>query len=306
MKSGKKAALIFCLTAAAILLFFGCLLCRAEEPVVTLAPGADPDGSGVIDEADVILLIRCLADPGAAGSSVTTERGDVNGDGVIDTADVIRLKNYLADRLYRHPPAACTVQDVPLVWQNDPEDYWPTGCESVSAVMLLRHAGYDVTTAEFVSHLATSPGSPAAVGNTLYAPDPRDAFVGTPDDPGSFGCMLPVIRNALTEVLAEKGVERPESRIIDASGLTLDELARRNLLFGRPVAVWTGMEMKLPAYRFSWVTPAGTTYNWPSNEHCQVLVGYDETCYYFNDPATGLVRGFEKATAEESYAAYGK
>ena len=29
---------------------------------------------------------------------------------------------------------------------------WPTGCESVSAVMLLRYLGYDITVDEFIEN----------------------------------------------------------------------------------------------------------------------------------------------------------
>ena len=34
----------------------------------------------------------------------------------------------------------------------DQSPRWPTGCESVSAVMLLRYLGYDITVDEFINN----------------------------------------------------------------------------------------------------------------------------------------------------------
>lgn len=44
------------------------------------------------------------------------------------------------------------------------------------------------------------------------------------------------------------------------------------------------------------------TYTWQANEHCLVLIGYDENSYYFNDPwrSRGVV-AYDRDLAEERY-----
>ena len=48
----------------------------------------------------------------------------------------------------------------------------------------------------------------------------------------------------------------------------------------------------------------GETFTWISNEHCMLLVGYDEENYYFNDPydSHGLI-SYPKTLAEDRHKA---
>ena len=50
----------------------------------------------------------------------------------------------------------------------------------------------------------------------------------------------------------------------------------------------------------------GETFTWISNEHCMLLVGYDEDSYYFNDPYAGKLVKYEKETVEQRYSELGK
>lgn len=51
----------------------------------------------------------------------------------------------------------------------------------------------------------------------------------------------------------------------------------------------------------------GDKYTWQRNEHCLVLVGYDDDNYYFNDPYKnhGLI-AYNKALVEQRFLEMGK
>ena len=64
--------------------------------------------------------------------------------------------------------------DVPYLDQSGQA---PTGCESVSAVMLLRYLGYPVTIPDFLDHVLER-GVFEKRGDELWGSDPRQCFVG--------------------------------------------------------------------------------------------------------------------------------
>ena len=50
----------------------------------------------------------------------------------------------------------------------------------------------------------------------------------------------------------------------------------------------------------------GGTYTWLANEHCLVLMGYDNENYYFSDPYKGAVVKYKKALCQSRYQAFGQ
>ncbi|MEI3266162.1 MAG: C39 family peptidase [Frisingicoccus sp.] len=74
---------------------------------------------------------------------------------------------------------------------------------------------------------------------------------------------------------------------------------------GTPVLFWACIDMKAPISGPEWtLLDSGETFTWISNEHCMLLVGYDEEGYYFNDPyeGHGLIR-FPKQLVEKRHQA---
>ena len=65
---------------------------------------------------------------------------------------------------------------------------YPTGCESVSAVMLLQYLGYDITVEEFIDRYLECRPMENRHGE-LYGPDPYQYFCGSPYDSESFGML---------------------------------------------------------------------------------------------------------------------
>lgn len=165
--------------------------------------------------------------------------------------------------------------DVPYINQSE---YYPTGCESVTTVMLLHYLGYDISVDDFIQNYLTMRDFETREG-VLYGPDPRESFAGSPYDPDSFGCYAPVICRALRKIAGEK------YEILDETGKDLDELVNTYLKNGMPVILWNSINMREPVIGPQWkLLDTGETFTWISNEHCMLLVGVDEDTYIFNDP----------------------
>ena len=159
---------------------------------------------------------------------------------------------------------------------------YPTGCESVSAVMLLRHLGVDITVDEFIqSYLPL--GAFETRDGQLWGPDPRKVFCGSPYDEDGMGCYAPVIRAALERVLADRMADPP--LVVDETGTPMEALVENYVNQGSPVVFWTCIDMRPALKGPSWrLLDSGEMFEWISNEHCMLLVGYDGEGYWFNDP----------------------
>lgn len=185
--------------------------------------------------------------------------------------------------------------EVPYI---DQSRKYPTGCESVSAVMLLMYLGYDISVDEFIEQKLKKRGFVKKDGE-LYGPDPRQYFVGSPYDPDSFGCYAPVICEAL-----KKTVD-PEYEVLDETGTDIETLVRKYIDHKMPVILWACINMREPVEGPYWkLSSTREEFMWISNEHCMLLVGYDDENYYFNDPYenNGII-GYPKEVVKNRHQA---
>lgn len=175
---------------------------------------------------------------------------------------------------------------------------YPTGCESVSAVMLLQYLGYEITVDEFIENNLLKQGFEEKDGQ-LYGPDPRKCFVGSPYDPDSYGCYAPVICEALKQTAGE------EYDIVNETGARIEDLISRYIDNDMPVIFWACINMREPIQGPCWkLYETGEEFTWISNEHCMLLVGYDNENYYFNDPYENKgVIAYPKETVADRYQA---
>ncbi len=176
---------------------------------------------------------------------------------------------------------------------------FPTGCESASAVMLLQAAGYSASIGGFIDN-ALDIGYLRYDNNTLYGPDPNQAFIGDPRSSHGYGCYAPVIVNALNRVATLHTAK-------NLTGTPISALLTDYIDKGTPVAVWATINMMMPESGTQWIVPeTGGLFTWIKHEHCLVLVGYDENYYYMNDPynSNGL-RAYARSVVEARYAALG-
>lgn len=177
---------------------------------------------------------------------------------------------------------------------------YPTGCESVSAVIAVRAAGDKLSVKSFVTNYLKKSSSFYLQDGKKFGPDPREYFIGTPTSQNAYGCMAPVIEAALNKFYNGK------KTVVNATGSTLEQLCERFVNHGTPCIVWASINMAEPYYSSIWHLENGESYTWLANEHCLVLMGYDSKCYYFSDPYKGAVVKFEKALCQSRYKAFGQ
>ena len=210
-------------------------------------------------------------------------------------------------------PAICLMHDYLFGWSNgrlldvpyvDQSLLYPTGCESASAVMVLRYTGVDISMDTFIDRYLPREDL-VQVGDTLYGPDPYAAFAGDPRDPGGIGCYAPAIVTACERLILERG---EAMQVVDLTGTGLRTLIRDYIDHDMPVMIWASMGMNGIRPGKQWVVrDTGETVTWTAGAHCLVLVGYDKDYYYFNDPqdGNGVVR-YPKGQVEACYAEMGR
>lgn len=177
----------------------------------------------------------------------------------------------------------------------------PTGCELVSASMVLKYYNVDVPLKKIVEKTPHSELKKTNKG--LTGSHPAQNFIGDPNSPNGFGCYAPVVVSVMNSFLSGTG-----KKAADLSGTELEDLARTYLSKGNPVIIWATMNMREPRPGKSWILPeTGETFQWIAGEHCLVLVGYNRDCYYFNDPyeSNGLI-SFDKSLVEKRYETLGR
>jgi uncharacterized protein YvpB len=76
-----------------------------------------------------------------------------------------------------------------------------------------------------------------------------------------------------------------EYEVINETDTSMEDLIKKYLDKDMPVVFWACINMREPIVGPSWkLLDSGEDFTWISNEHCMLLVGYDEEGYYFNDP----------------------
>lgn len=182
----------------------------------------------------------------------------------------------------------------------------PTGCETVSAVMLMKFYKLGISAKQFVNKYLIRKKYSNGKG-----PDPNSAFVGSPySTSNSFGIYAPAMTKSMNKYL-----KSTQYRAVNISGLSLNSIIKTYTKKGVPVMIWGTIGMKKTKKGVSWrinYTDSnskyrkGSMFTWVSPEHCLVLIGYDDNYYYFNDPATGQEEKYSKYSVEESYNSLGK
>lgn len=174
----------------------------------------------------------------------------------------------------------------------------PTGCESVAAVMVLRFYEEDVSAGDFAENWLSKSSNFYTSDGQDFGPDPNYSFAGDPFTSYGYGCYAPVIADAVNS-MSEK------CKALVVKGKSLEYLCVEYTDKGIPLLVWATIDMTRSQSGPGWVLPDGSFFTWISGEHCLVLVGYDNTHYYFNDPNKGETVGYEKAIVNMRYRELG-
>lgn len=184
----------------------------------------------------------------------------------------------------------------------DQTERYPTGCESISAVMLLQYLGYTISPEEFIDRYLTKREFEFRQGR-LYGPHPEDAFIGSPynNEKGSYGCYAPCIAAAIRRVTGERFSIRVER------GQSMEYLLHTYIDRDMPVVFWATLNMEPSSPGITWrMADRDGQFQWVNHQHCLLLVGYDEEKYYFNDPwmNAGCI-GYGRALVEQRYLEMG-
>jgi uncharacterized protein YvpB len=168
--------------------------------------------------------------------------------------------------------------DCPYINQRE---RYPTGCESVSAVMLLRYLGYDASVEDFIDRCLPRAPEPRLEEDGWHGPDPRQFYPGDPYTDDGWGCFAPAVKRGLETYLGDDRA----FEIREIYGRTMDDLAREYVDNGMPVIVFATMGMAEPKPYRSWkIDGEDRVYTWKTPMHCLLLTGYDEEGFYFHDP----------------------
>ena len=170
------------------------------------------------------------------------------------------------------------ILDCPFI---DQREKYPTGCESVSAVMLLRHFGFDVTPEEFIDNCLPKAPAPVCENGVWYAADPQHFYLGNPYTDDGWGCFAPAVCAGLRTWLGDS----TDYDVREVYGQTLSDLCREYVEHGIPVIVFATMGMAEPRESRTWTIPeTGESCTWKTPMHCLLLVGCTEDTFVFNDP----------------------
>jgi uncharacterized protein YvpB len=190
--------------------------------------------------------------------------------------------------------------NVPYISQ---EDTLPTGCELISAAMVLNHYGCHVNVDQVVARTPLSNLIESSEGG-LVGENPTEAFIGDPYSESGIGCYAPVVVSMMNSFLSENGTKKA----VDVTGTKLETLVSSYIDHDNPVLIWATMNMEDTYSAGVWtLKETGDTFRWIGGEHCLVLVGYDENKYYFNDPyeSNGLI-AFDKELVNSRFITLGQ
>ena len=173
---------------------------------------------------------------------------------------------------------------------------YPTGCESVSLTLLLKHNGVSVNVDGVIGNLKKG-NYPYMENGVMYGGNPEIEFVGDPYSYQGYG----VFEGPMADV-----ANRYKSGINIRNNFNFDgvlELVKQK----RPVMVWTSMNLAVPYISASWIyKPTSEKITWKANEHAVIVIGYNNDSVIISDPIGGKVKYQSKATFLSRYNYYGK
>lgn len=191
------------------------------------------------------------------------------------------------------------------------QDELTAGCETYACTMLFRLLGFDVDEFTFADdYLISRPVDFDERSDDLEGPDMYSAFAGDVYDYG-FGAYASAMAKSMNRYLTD---QKSELAAYAYENISLETLCEEYIDNDIPVMIWATVYMDEPYVGVSWVvdyvdenakSEIGDTVEWYGNEHCLLLVGYDEKNYYFGDSSEGIIMKYEKSLAAERYRQLG-
>ena len=263
----------------------------------------DVDLNGKITASDARLALRYSAKL-ETFDDIRLLAADYNTDGRVTAYDARCILKVSAGldpyETVTTPTVTSKVIDVSVMGQY-PD--FPSGCESVAAVMNLNYYGIDVTVGQFVDGYLSTGIAPSANNGIWYSSDPNETFLGDPRSSDGWGIWAKGLEKAINKCLDNY---LGNYTVTVTYSETLDSLCEKYIANNIPVLVWVTADMAEPYKNITaYVIGTDRTFTWISPSHCMLLVGYDETGYYFNDPITGKREKYSKSASDTAFKGNG-
>ena len=139
-------------------------------------------------------------------------------------AEAHSLWNAVEDRIQTSETGEITL-DVDYLSQ---EGILPTGCETVSAAMVLNYWQQEILPTDLAEQLPSENIRWDESGK-CYGPDPNEVFVGSPFTTWGYGCFAPVIEEliqSVNKVLDEFGIDAPLMIVKGDGSVMSEEMAK--------------------------------------------------------------------------------
>ncbi len=129
----------------------------------------------------------------------------------------------------------------------DQTEQYPTGCESISAVMMLQYLGYDITPEQFIDCFLYKRDFEFHDGY-LYGAPSGGCIIGSPynDEKGSYGCYAPVIALAMERAAGE------DYRFTARQDVPVETLLEEYIDKDMPVVFWATLNMEPSSPGVTW------------------------------------------------------
>ena len=161
----------------------------------------------------------------------------------------------------------------------------PNGCEIAALAMLISRDYRDISVHEISENYLDK--KPLLFADGLrFGDDPTYYYIGNPEDlRGGFGIFAPGLTNTANKILQSRNINRTA---YDISGCSDDELFEH--VSQRPVIIWYTLNLHPVQWGLAtWHLPDSRIYSYPLNQHCAVLVDYNDATVILYDPTFGVV-----------------
>lgn len=197
------------------------------------------------------------------------------------------------------------IEGIPLISQ----DYYKAGCETYACTMLLQGLGFDIDEHRFIDNYLIQENFSYDDAGNFCGPDMNSAFAGNLYN--GAGIFCPAMAKSMNNFLTTQNTTK---RAFAIKGKTLSELCTEYIDKGIPVMTWVTTYMDESYEKLSWVVDyvdenaehqIGDMQTWRQNEHCMVLIGYNDKEFVFNDSVAGKVVRHDKALSETRFKEIG-
>lgn len=197
----------------------------------------------------------------------------------------------------KNEPAYKTAGCIEVPYKS--QEKYPTGCELVSTSMLLSYYGFEIEPMKLIEDGYIKSVPVERKNGKLYSGDPNEVFVGDPKKNTGYGCYSGAVKKCLEKYLQDEFYD-----VYSLEGMELKDICSQYIDFDQPVIIWASLDMKpLEEKEESmWIIEeTGEEFRWLSNEHCMVLVGYDDEYFYIHDPQRGAYTPYKRSDVEKRF-----